>query len=916
MKRPLRHLPVLAAVVCAGQFAGKTRAAESPPLDGLWRPDEQSRHVVRLRRDGDALAADFRAAGAIRTDMLRGLPAGRVPLRVRSRAAGLQRLTIVMQTLDARYGGLDFHVFDLPPDGEGTLERMPALDPEKAGTVFHLRAEGTGSVRLEELSVAGRPVSPSLHVSALAGPPDHNPAADARTISAVRITLLPPRPHVWDQVVIGGGGTVRAIRSHPLDGTVAIGADVAGVFYWDRDRARFDAKLDFLGPEDYGTFHTDIIAFDPRDAATLFYVGGKEWKKGGGVLVTRDRGRTWRRGALVNPDGRPVFISNASTAPRLSVDPHDGRIAWYGSRRDGLYRTTDRGATWRNVPVAGLPWNQLSVPWIIPLPSAKQSARTVSWLAAFAPHGDASPVERGLYRTDDNGATWRKTGWPYAANGNLSPDGRWLLLSDKRLWRVALDTGVAEDVTPLDLATTNGKMWGYSTLAASPENADWLVVFSCSHGDGACFRSRDGGRNWERFDNHEWRAGKRLVYEHSPYEAHVGGGCHVFNGVWDAAFDARDPKRLWVAFWPGVLSSPDIWVTPLVFRAMTDGHEETCVFDLIAPARGAPLVSGLMDVGGFVHWDITRQPETTMVGVSGPEGPHGQVAPLEVTSLDFCEAKPGVMVAGACWRYFPPPDGFGSGNARCSDDGGKTWRKFPAKPFAGAKDGRIAVSATDPDNVVWMPRHDAATGLWHTRDRGRTWQPSQGAPAGLIWPDLVFSFYKPLAADRVRGGVFYLYDKADGRFYRSEDGGATWRHVARLPAQGAAHHVNHRVLALPGRGGHVVVALQEHGLFRSTDGGDTWTRLDGVLFAESIGAGAPPAPGAPATLWLLGTIEGETDPPRSVYRSDDLGANWARIDDASLGWPSESVIVGDRQTPGRVYVGTNGRGIFRADAKR
>jgi xyloglucan-specific exo-beta-1,4-glucanase len=909
----LRHAAAVATVLTgmARVVAGATEETSAPPFAGLWRPADDSRGAVRLREKEGLLIVDFRGAGSVRTEFFRCRLGASAHLRVRAEASARAKPYLVVQTLDERYGGLDYVIVDLPHGG-GDISRDLALNPNAAGFLFHLRAEGAGMVTLYELSVAGRPVSPSLHVSALAGPPDHNPAADARTISAVRITLLPPRPHVWDQVAIGGGGTVRAIRSHPLDGTVAIGADVAGVFYWDRDRARFDAKLDFLGPEDYGTFHTDIIAFDPRDAATLFYVGGKEWKKGGGVLVTRDRGRTWRRGALVNPDGRPVFISNASTAPRLSVDPHDGRIAWYGSRRDGLYRTTDRGATWRNVPVPGLPWNRLSVPWILPLPGDAGASRTATWLAAFAPHGDASPVERGLYRTDDDGATWRKTDWPYAANGNLSPDGRWLLLSDKRLWRVALDTGAVEEITPLDLATTGGKMWGYSTLAASPDDSDRLVVFTRSHGDGACFRSRDGGATWERFDNHEWRSGKRLVYEHAPYEAHVGGGCHVFNGVWDATFDAADPKRLWVAFWPGVLSSPDIWATPLVFRAMTASHEETCVFDLIAPARGAPLISGLMDVGGFVHWDITRQPETTMVGVK-PEGPHGQMAPLEVTSLDFCEARPEFIVAAVCWRYHPPPDGRGTGHARYSDDGGRTWRTFPTKqPFPGAKDGRIAVSATEPDNIVWLPRHDSATGVWMTRDRGATWQPGEGAPGGLIWPDLVFSFYKPLAADRVRGGVFYLYDKADGRFYRSADGGARWRHVSRLPAQGAAHYVNHRVLALPGMAGHLLAALQEQGLFRSIDGGETWTRLADVLCAESVGAGAPPAADAPPTLWLLGTIGGETDPPRSVYRSDDLGASWARIDDASLGWPSESTIVGDRQTPGRVYVGTNGRGIFTA----
>ncbi|NLB69673.1 MAG: hypothetical protein GX804_08350, partial [Lentisphaerae bacterium] len=632
-----------------------------------------------------------------------------------------------------------------------------------------------------------------------------------------------------------------------------------------------------------------------------------------GVLITKDRGKTWTRAQLRNPDGNPVFISNASTAPRLAIDPDDGQLAWYGSRRDGLYQTMDGGHTWKNIPVPGMPWNQLAVEWILALPAED---KTRPWLAAFKPYGKNSPVKQGIYKTDDDGTTWRKLDIPFAAIGNLSPDGRWLLLSDKKLWRVDLTSDTTEEITPLDLSTTQGKMWGYSTLAASPENSDWLVVFTRSHGDGAFFRSKDGGKNWERFDNWEHRQGKRLIYEHAPYEAHVGGGCHVFNGVWDVVFDTAYPKQLWVAFWPGVLSSDDIWATPLVFRAVSEGHEEVCVFDLVTPSQGAPVVSGLMDVGGFVHWDTDKQPQTTMIGVSGPEGPHGQIAPLEVTSLDFCEAQPEFLVAGACWRYFPPPDGYGSGNARYSEDGGKTWRQFPAKPFPGAKDGRIAVSAASPDNIVWMPRHDSATGVWYTRDRGRTWHPSKGAPTGIIWPDLVFTFYKPLAADRKRDGVFYLYDKNDGRFYRSEDGGAEWRHVSRLPAQGGAHYVNHRIIALPGLSGHLFAALQEHGLFRSQDAGNTWVRLTGIDFAESAGTGMPSSGNTPPSLWLIGRIKGETDPALSIYRSNDLGASWTRIDDATLGWPSESIIAGDRQRPDRVYVGTNGRGIFRATSSK
>jgi xyloglucan-specific exo-beta-1,4-glucanase len=51
----------------------------------------------------------------------------------------------------------------------------------------------------------------------------------------------------------------------------------------------------------------------------------------------------------------------------------------------------------------------------------------------------------------------------------------------------------------------------------------------------------------------------------------------------------------------------------------------------------------------------------------------------------------------------------------------------------------------------------------------------------------------------------------------------------------------------------------------------------------------------------------------SVYRSTDDGQSWTRLDTDQLGFASVVSIAADRQKPGRVYVGTNGRGIFFAE---
>lgn len=82
--------------------------------------------------------------------------------------------------------------------------------------------------------------------------------------------------------------------------------------------------------------------------------------------------------------------------------------------------------------------------------------------------------------------------------------------------------------------------------------------------------------------------------------------------------------------------------------------------------------------------------------------------------------------------------------------------------------------------------------------------------------------------------------------------------------------------------------------------------------ASAIGCGKA-APGASyQTLYLIGTVKGVT----GVFRSTDKGATWTRVDDRAHQWGaigSQGVITGDPDTYGRVYIGTNGRGLQHGD---
>jgi hypothetical protein len=101
----------------------------------------------------------------------------------------------------------------------------------------------------------------------------------------------------------------------------------------------------------------------------------------------------------------------------------------------------------------------------------------------------------------------------------------------------------------------------------------------------------------------------------------------------------------------------------------------------------------------------------------------------------------------------------------------------------------------------------------------------------------------------------------------------------------------------------------DSGLFHTVDAGKSFEKVAGVDSAEGVGLGkAAPGKNYP-TVFLNGKVSGVT----GVFRSDDGGTTWVRITDASHEYGTRGVVIGDPRIYGRVYMGTNGRGVFYGD---
>lgn len=141
--------------------------------------------------------------------------------------------------------------------------------------------------------------------------------------------------------------------------------------------------------------------------------------------------------------------------------------------------------------------------------------------------------------------------------------------------------------------------------------------------------------------------------------------------------------------------------------------------------------------------------------------------------------------------------------------------------------------------------------------------------------------------------------------YASTDGGAKFIPVGTSRPRGRG-----RLRAAPGRTGDLWATMGAQGAYHSTDGGVTFAKVVSVEEANALGFGKA-APGhAYHAVYLTGKVGGVG----GVFRSDDAGANWVRINDDAhqYGWIGQ-IITGDPRVFGRVYLGTNGRGILYAD---
>jgi hypothetical protein len=673
--------------------------------------------------------------------------------------------------------------------------------------------------------------------------------------------------------------------------------------------------LDWTGFANWWQMGVEAIGLDPTNSNNLYVAVGmyaaENWDGNGAMLVSNNQGKTFTNVPLPFKNGANDNGRNAGE--RIAVDPNLPSTIYFGSRLAGLQISTNSGSSWTQA--TGLPFSSTSngtgVISVLPIAaSGVPGTATPVVYTAVAGTGNA-PDPAALYVTTNGGSTisnWiRVAGQPTFPGGSFSlaplhavlgPNGAIYILygdasgpgamTNSQLWKfVPASTWTSGTWTQITLPNNTlsiNDTDGYGGLAVDPGHPGVLLVSTLDQywptGD-VVYRSINDGATWRDVSSVPISTSSlspnQATHDDtlSPWLAFGGSASIVSTGNWATSI-AIDPFNSAHALYG---TGQTVWATNDLTNAESNqdvnwavgasGIEETVVTSLLAPPSGSTLlISGMNDITGFAHQDLTISPPQQMYA-------NPMATP---SSMDFEQIIPTTVV-----RATKGTAPFGS----ISIDGAITWKAFAAMPSGTTLGGGSIAIAPDGSSIVWATADTSS--VWYSRNFGATWNAATGIPSQA-----------QIVSDRVKAGVFYAY--SGSTLSMSTDGGETWATIQQGLPVGA------NLVVLPDAQADLWLAAGTGGLLSNTGtaAAPLLTSVTGIEDAYQLGFGAPVSDSTIPTLYLNGQIAGVN----GIYRSTDGAATWIQINDSAHQWGALNGVCGDMRTFGTVYIATEGRGII------
>ena len=699
----------------------------------------------------------------------------------------------------------------------------------------------------------------------------------------------------WDNVPIGGGGYVTGV--YPQWGEAKPNyarTDVGGAYRWDN--GKWVALHDGVTQEETGILSVDSMAVDKGWVDHILMVAGNRDFNNGRtyVLLSTNGGRSFEKFDVTaqfkadgNQDGRQ--------AERLVFDPVNNNVAYMGTRSDGLFKSTDFGRTWTrlNLNVRGT-YNGGGINLVAVDPSSVKNGVSQRLIVGVSrQHWGA---EANLYRSDDGGANfipisgndnspykWMQPqravfddqGVAYITYSNgIGPYPGWrtpeLKKSDPMnqggVWKYHANNWWFQQITPPNM----GDKVAFGGISVDPSNRNRVIVSTLgqgwTQGGGGggdwVYLSSDGGSSWRNV------LGLDSTKSDNGISWIQGAGIHWGGTV---AFDPGNPQAAWITSGNGLFKTSNLGDAKPNWSFEVKGLEETVVLESVSKP-GGPLVSVLGDIGTFVHWN------TAAYGTR----------PVSATGGGTTTGLAMAWGSNSNWAR------VGDQGIQYSVNGGMDWSQA-RETKSGWKDNRSVIRgklALSADGKVLLHSPEGSNATYRSEDWGNGWAQAKDLNVNEAYP----------FADAVDPKKFYAYDNVNGKLMISTN--SAWNFYASgptLPTKGSK-----RLGIPPGLGGHVWLPLSDNGLMFTSDSGVSFNKINNVTKCNAIGFGKVAEGKWYPTIFIWGTVGGVT----GVFRSTDIGATWLRINDDQHQYANYGgVLTGDMNAFGVVYMGTPGRGL-------
>ena len=687
------------------------------------------------------------------------------------------------------------------------------------------------------------------------------------------------------------------------------------------------------------------VAGHPADDL-VFYQG----TAGGGVWKTDDGGANWRNvsdGFFGTGSTGAVEVSRSSPDV-VYVGMGEACIRGNASHGDGVYRSDDGGATWRHLGLA----ETLQIARVRVHPEDPD----IAWVAAL---GDAwGPSEaRGVYRTRDGGATWEKVLYRDENSGAIDlvldpADPDILYASLLELRRFPWGFRSAGPGTGLFKSTDGGDTWteltdnpglpsglkGRIGITVSPRNSQrlWAIV-DAARGVKGIFRSDDAGETWTRVNEDANLLQRPWYYHHivaDPGDENTVFVLNVF--LWKSTDGGETFARV---FTPHP-DHHDLWIDPENPRRMVNGSDGGAAVSFDGGRSWSSLLNQATAQLYHVIADhqtpyrlYASQQDNTSISVPS-RSDFGRISIEDWYTVGGGEdgyiainiEDPNIVYAGDhhwVYRYdhrnrqvrdiSPNPEThYGWGSA---DINYRFWWTYPVMTSPHDPDVLYVTSqhvhrtadeghsweVISPDLTRADPGTMEPTPSYENEDTGEYWGPITREAYGPEWYATIFAF----AESPVQPGLLWA-GSDDGYIHVSRDAGANWEDVTipDLPEfalisilEPSAHDPATAYVAA------TRYKLSDHTpyLYRTTDYGETWTRITEGIPEDDFTRVIREDPGQ-AGLLYVGT-------ERGVYVSFDAGDHWQSLSLNLPVVPIHDLVLRD----GDLAAGTHGRSFWVLD---